>query len=59
MIALGSVEYLKIAGYIISGFAVARAWFAKEITYGKKLIALLEDKAKKAEAAIATEVKKL
>ena len=48
-----SVEYLKIAGYVISGIAATRLWFAKEIDYGKKLIALLEEKAKKAEAAIA------
>jgi hypothetical protein len=62
MITLFSVttlEYVKVAGYVASGYAAARVWFAKEISYGKRLIALLEVKAKAAEAVIKADVVKV
>ena len=59
MIVFFSAEYLKVAGYVVSGFAAARVWFAKEISFGKRLIALLEAKAKAAETTVKTDVKKV
>jgi hypothetical protein len=59
MIVFFSAEYVKAVGYLVSGFAVTRIWFAKEISFGKRLIALLEAKAKQAETVIKTDVKKV
>ena len=42
--SLVHVEYLKIAAYILSGFGVARAWFAKEIAKGRAAIKAVEQK---------------
>jgi len=42
--SLVHVEYLKIAAYVLSGFGVARAWFAKEIAKGKAALKAVEQK---------------
>jgi len=59
VIVFAAVGYLKIIGYIVSGFAVAKIWFAKEIAAGKKLLNYVEAKAKSAEIAVVNEAKKL
>jgi hypothetical protein len=57
--SVATLEYVKIAGYVVSGYAAARVWFAKEISYGKKLIALVEAKAKAVEAGAVADAKKV
>lgn len=57
MVSFVSVEYLKIAGYIVSGFVAARAWFAKEIRTGRALIAHWENQAKAVESTVKADVK--
>jgi hypothetical protein len=60
MIALLTVlEHVKFVGYLVSGFAAARIWFAKEISYGKRLISLIEARAKAAEAIVKADVVKV
>jgi hypothetical protein len=70
MVNLVSVEYLKIVGYVVSGYAAARVWLHKEITAGKLLLAhaevlvkndakKIEESADKIEAVVLNEAKKL
>lgn len=54
-----NIEYLKIAGYVIAGYATARAWFHKEIAVGKAWLGIIRSRVKNAETAIATEIKKI
>lgn len=42
--SLLTVEYLKIAGYVVSGFVSARVWFAKEIAKGRAVLKAVEQK---------------
>ena len=56
-------DYGKLVASFLAGSAVIRAWFAKEISAGKALLAHVEAKIKadaaKVEAGIKAEVKKL
>jgi hypothetical protein len=50
MIAL--LLHLKVVGYVVAGFASARAWFHKEIVAGRNAVV-------KAEQAVVNEAKKI
>ena len=50
MIAL--LLHLKVVGYVVAGFASARAWFHKEIMAGRNAVV-------KAEQAVVNEAKKI
>jgi hypothetical protein len=44
--------HLKVVGYVVAGFASARAWFHKEIMAGRNAVV-------KAEQAVVNEAKKI
>jgi hypothetical protein len=44
--------HLKVLGYVVAGFASARAWFHKEIMAGRNVVV-------KAEQAVVNEAKKI
>lgn len=59
MVSFVNGEYLKIAGYVVSGFLAARAWFAKEIKAGQVLLAHVEAAVKAKAQQIEADVKKV
>jgi len=58
-----SIEYIKFFSYVLAGVAAARAWFHKEIVAGKIFLKhfklYVDNKAKRVETAVETEVKKI
>jgi len=57
MVSFVSVEYLKIAGYLVAGFASARVWFTKEITAGRALLRYYESLVRQKAVSIEGKVK--